>query len=337
MRNCSQTTRATLFSFLSLSLAISLSGVAVARQPGKDAAAASGTKSAKADAKESAAAKDAPLSFTRVGKGPAVVLIHGLGGDRAVWAPELLRLADKYTVVAVDLPGHGLSAGPKAAPPVTPGQPAAPLIDLQHVAQRVAKLIRDEKLAPAVVVGHSIGGQIAAWVPLVDRDAVRGVLLVDSSLSPPPFSDSERTRLRADLKRDMISTLRRFFAPMTSNATQLDKVVASAQRVAPAVLMGYIDSAMGSELDDKVNNIQVPVHLLAGPMLIADNNDQTKAKLSLQALGVTNIRSFTYDYFPTSKHWLFWDEPERFRDDMDRFLSTVTRPAVSATKSRPKL
>lgn len=336
MRNCSQPTRATLFSFLSFSLAISLttslSGEALARHHGKDAAAAPETKGATA-AKESAQAKDAPLSFTRLGKGPSVVLLHGLGGDRAVWADEMMRLSAKYTVVAVDLPGHGMSPGPKA--PV--GQSTAPLIDLQNIAQRVAKLIRDERLAPAVVVGHSIGGQVAAWVPLVDRDAVRGVLLVDSPLAPLQFSESELTRLRADLKRDMISTLRKFFAPMTSSPKQLDKVVASAQRVSSAVFMGYIDSAKSSELDEKVSTIGVPVHLLAGSMLISDNNDQSKARLSLQAAGLTSIPTFTYDYFPTSKHWLFWDEPERFRDDMDRFLSTVTRPAVSATKGRPKL
>lgn len=331
MRNCSLSARATWFSFLSFSLAISFSGPVLARHASKASVPAASSKSAPA------AVKEAPLAFTRLGKGPAVVLLHGLGGDRAVWADELMRLSPRYTVVAVDLPGHGQSAAPKPAAAVTPGQPAPPLIDLQNVARRVAKLIRDEHLAPAVVVGHSLGGQIAAWVPLVDRDAVRAVLLVDSFIGPLQLSESEHTRLRADLKRDMIPTLRKFYAPITTSATQLDKIVASAQRVSSAVFMGYLDAAMNSELDDKVSGIGVPVHLLAGPLLIPDNNDAAKAKQSLQAVGVTGIPSFSYDYFPSSKHWLFWDEPERFRDAVDRFLNTVSRPAVSETKSRSRL
>jgi len=327
MRN--RTLSAIMFSLLSLSLALP----AAARRHEGAAPASKGAKDA------SSSAKEAPLAFTRLGKGPAIVLLHGLGGDRAVWAEEIVRLSPKYTVVAVDLPGHGQSAAPKAAPvtPAAPGQPAAPpLIDLQKVAQQVARLIRSERLVPAVVVGHSIGGEVAAWLPLVDREAVRGVLLVDSFLAPPPVSESERTRLRADLKRDMIPTLRKFFAPNTSNATQLDKVVASAQRVSPAVFMGYLDYSMNNELDEKAGEIAVPVHLLAGPLLIANNNDPVKARLALQQAGLTAIPNLTYDYFPSSKHWLFWDEPERYRDAVDRFLSAVTRPAVSVTKGRPK-
>ena len=64
--------------------------------------------------------------------------------------------------------------------------------------------------------------------------------------------------------------------------------------------------------------------------------DQVKAHLALQQAGLTAIPNLTYDYFPSSKHWLFWDEPERYRDAVDRFLNTVTRPAVSGTKGRPK-
>lgn len=286
------------------------------------------------------------LQYTRVGKGPAVVFLHGLGGDRADWAQEMVRLSPKYTVVAIDLPGHGQSPAPalisappaaesgKAAPPAA----GAPMVDLQKIAIQVAKVIRAEHLAPAVVVGHSLGGQVAAWLPLVDREAVRGVLLVDSFLSPIPMSDSEHARLRADLKREAIATLRRFYAPMTTGTAQLDRVVASAQRVSPAVFMGYVDYAISNEtLDEKVGEITVPVHLLAGPALIANNTNPAKAKLSLQAAGYGGIPALTYDYFPASKHWLFWDEPERFRDAVDRFLAQVTRPAVSATKSRTRL
>ena len=48
--------------------------------------------------------------------GETVVLIHGVGMRIEAWAPQIERLADSFRVVAVDLPGHGLSA-PVPRPP----------------------------------------------------------------------------------------------------------------------------------------------------------------------------------------------------------------------------
>lgn len=295
---------------------------------------------ARAAATDVASAKDGPLSFTRQGKGPAVVFIHGLGGDRATWADELVRLSPNYTVVVLDLPGHGMSPPPTINPPAAASADKAappPGVDLQKVAQQVAKLIRDQHLAPAVVVGHSLGGNVAAWLPLVDREAVRGVLLVDSTLSPSTMSDAERTKLRADLKRDLIGTLRRLYAPFIKNTAQLDKIVASAQRVPASVFMGYLDYAANNDLDEKVRDVQVPMQLLAGPAVIPDNSDASKARLALQNAGYLNISGFTYEYFPESKHFLFQDEPEHFNAALDKFLVALTRPAVSSAKGRSHL
>src|SRR5512143_1899684 len=78
---------------------------------------------------------------------PAVLLIHGAGGDHLSWPPELRRLPN-YRVYAVDLPGHGKSQGP-----------GFQSFD-DHVRVMI-KLMDEVGLSRVVVMGVSMGGAIA--------------------------------------------------------------------------------------------------------------------------------------------------------------------------------
>jgi len=56
------------------------------------------------------------IAWHRQGRGPSVLLIHGVGGDGRNWDPIAHRLAQRFDVVAMDLRGHGGSspiAGPR--------------------------------------------------------------------------------------------------------------------------------------------------------------------------------------------------------------------------------
>ena len=53
------------------------------------------------------------VRFNIAGQGPPVVLIHGVAGRAAQWDQTMVQLADKHTVIAPDLLGHGESAKPR--------------------------------------------------------------------------------------------------------------------------------------------------------------------------------------------------------------------------------
>ncbi|WP_278255173.1 alpha/beta fold hydrolase [Nocardioides convexus] len=53
-------------------------------------------------------------AFVKQGSGPALLLLHGLACDHTTWTPVIDALAEKYTVIAPDLLGHGLSDKPRA-------------------------------------------------------------------------------------------------------------------------------------------------------------------------------------------------------------------------------
>jgi magnesium chelatase accessory protein len=91
-----------------------------------------------------------------MGGGPVCVLIHGTGAATHSWRDLMPLLAKHYTVVAMDLPGHGFTEGSGKSP------------TLEGMAVSVAALLDELKLTPDVIVGHSAGVAIAAQL-LLDR------------------------------------------------------------------------------------------------------------------------------------------------------------------------
>ena len=83
------------------------------------------------------------------GSGPPVVLIHGMVNSSRHWEAVALRLADRYTVIAPDLIGHGDSATPRGD--YSLGAHAASIRDLLAVIG----------VDSATIVGHSLGGGVA--------------------------------------------------------------------------------------------------------------------------------------------------------------------------------
>jgi pimeloyl-ACP methyl ester carboxylesterase len=80
---------------------------------------------------------------------PVVVLIHGLGLNRAVWQWQIPRLQENFCVLAYDLYGHGESPPPPKAP------------DLRLFSRQVHNLLQQCGIDKAAMVGFSLGGMIA--------------------------------------------------------------------------------------------------------------------------------------------------------------------------------
>jgi pyruvate dehydrogenase E2 component (dihydrolipoamide acetyltransferase) len=97
---------------------------------------------------------------------PAVLFIHGFGGDLDNWLFNLDALAEKNRVFALDLPGHGQS---------TPKVPGTSLADL---AAFTAKFMDAVSIGRAHLVGHSMGGGIAAQMAVDAPSRVESVALI---------------------------------------------------------------------------------------------------------------------------------------------------------------
>jgi len=98
---------------------------------------------------EPPARRAAGIAYERVGAGPPLLLVHGLGATRSIWRPQLAALAAHRDVIAVDLPGFGESPELAAAP--TPWALGAAL----------ASLLSELGIDRAHIAGNSLGGWVA--------------------------------------------------------------------------------------------------------------------------------------------------------------------------------
>jgi pimeloyl-ACP methyl ester carboxylesterase len=108
------------------------------------------------------------VSYRRAGEGPALVLIHGITGSSRTWEDVTGPLAERHTVIAPDLLGHGESAKPRGD------------YSLGAYASGVRDLLIALGIDKATVVGHSLGGGVAMQFSYQFPERIERLVLVSS-------------------------------------------------------------------------------------------------------------------------------------------------------------
>lgn len=109
-----------------------------------------------------------PIAWREAGDGDAVLFLHGLGGSRLAWEPQLEALGDDRRCIAWDLPGYGCSV-------------ALPSMTFPAIVDATVALLDGLGLDSVDVVGLSFGGQQALHLALAHPDRVRRLVLADTS------------------------------------------------------------------------------------------------------------------------------------------------------------
>jgi pimeloyl-ACP methyl ester carboxylesterase len=187
---------------------------------------------------------------------PPAVFIHGLGGNRFSWEPQLRDLADVRQCLACDLPGYGKSAG-------LPGT-------LPELAALAADWIASLGRGPADVVGLSFGGMVAQHLALNHPAAVRTLALLDTS---PAFGFDGVTT-----PEEWLATR---IGPASASAPDADKIIAgivgpdcpaevrdaaaAAMRAVPAAtLEASCRALVGHDTRGRLHQVTAPTLVMVG-------------------------------------------------------------------------
>jgi 3-oxoadipate enol-lactonase len=240
-----------------------------------------------------------------------VVLLHGLGGSRTSWEPQLTTLsAAGFRAAAWDMPGYGMSEPPSSW-------------DFETLAGAAAAWIR-RLGGPAHVVGLSLGGMIAQHLVLAHPASVRSLVLCDSSpafgldgtTSPDDWVGARLAGLEAGGTPAAIapSVLRSIMAP---DAHGIELAVAAMARIPAEGLAGAIRCLPSHDVRGRLHEIDVPTLVMVG-----EHDAETPPSYSEHLAG--NIRGARLTVIPGAGHLSNVERPDAFDVTLLGFLTTLT-------------
>ena len=270
-------------------------------------------------------------AFRIAGSGPALLLIHGIGDNSTTWEPVHARLARRFTVIAPDLLGHGMSDKPRAD------------YSVAAYANGMRDLLSVLDIERATVVGHSLGGGVAMqfcyqFPQLVDRLILVGAggvtkdVNIAMRLASLPVASEAFALLRIPLVLPTLQLTGRVLGSVLGSTgvgrdmPNMLRILAdlpepTASSAFTRALRAVVDwrGQVVTMLDRCYLTESVPVQLIWGeqdPMIPVRHGRMAHAAMPGSRLEI----------FPRSGHFPFHDDPDRFIEVLEQFIDS-TAPA----------
>ena len=204
------------------------------------------------------------LHIESTGHGPPIVLLHGWAMHSGLWGPLVPRLAKRFRVHAVDLPGHGYSTG---SSPFT----------LDGVGAALAAAFAAEE-TPLTVLGWSLGGLVAMRWALAEPARVGRIALVSTSPRfvagddwPHAMSRESLVRFGDELHVAWKLTVQRFLALQMQGSEHARAALAASRgqlfargEPSPRMLAGALAEILSADLRSEVHRIAQPALVISG-------------------------------------------------------------------------
>ncbi len=226
---------------------------------------------------------------------PAVILVHGWACDANYWNEQFETLRAHYTVVAVNLAGHGGSGSNRSD------------WSIQNYAGDVAAVAKQIPNTRLVLVGHAMGATVAlAATPLIGT-RVTGIVAVDAlrSVGQPPLPPQEVALRVAPFRADFVGETRKLVSESLfrrdANRVLVQKVAYDMSLEPPAIAVASLQSLLSFDLTGLLPAIRVPVYAINSDLA---PTDAARIKKSLPL--------FTLDVLDHSGHFLMLEAPARF-------------------------
>jgi pimeloyl-ACP methyl ester carboxylesterase len=261
------------------------------------------------------------ISVRTEGHGPDVILVPGLGSSPKVWAGVLAKVPGyRYHLVQVNgfagVPMGGNKEGPVAAP----------------VAEEIARYVTAQGLHKPAFIGHSMGGSIGIMLATRHPDALSKLMVVDmvpflGALFGPPGTTAENIRPTADAlmarKNAMDPDARKKSSEATVvgmiNNTAMQPVgIEDSNRSDTSVTGRAFHELIVTDLRSELPKMAAPVTVLyVTPKGMPASDAQFDSVYKAAYAGAKEV---TLKRVPDSAHFIMWDQPQRFEEEVKTFL-----------------
>ena len=249
-------------------------------------------------------------TFTTLGAGPTVLMLHGIGGGHLSFAPQVESFASSgYRAVAWDMPGYGHSA------PIEP-------YTFKGLAERCITLIESLRCDQVVLVGHSMGGMVAQEVVARRPGLVSRLVLCGTSASfGKPDGEWQRefiAQRTAPLDAGQtMAQLAEQLVPQMVGPGSLPEGVRLAQhcmsQVNPSTYRRALEALVTFDRRANLGNIHVPTLLICG--------DHDESNPSLSRTMHEKIAGSELVTIPGAAHLSSMEKPSEVTEAIARFLN----------------
>jgi pimeloyl-ACP methyl ester carboxylesterase len=232
---------------------------------------------------------------------PALVFIHGWSGDSNYWREQVPEFKKKYTVVTVDLAGHGGTDGSRGD------------WSMARFGQDVATALAAVPNRQLVLVGHSMGGLVAIEAARLLKGRVIGIIGVDAfkTIGAPLPSAAQLDAAVKPFEANFIGHTREvvakhFFAP-GANQELANKVAYDMSLSPPRVAIPVMRAVLSYDFAAPLKEVSAPI--------VAINSDLGEPVNELRIRKV--LPRFRAVVIPGDGHFLMMEDPERFNPALE--------------------
>lgn len=264
--------------------------------------------------------------YASAGEGPPVLLLHGIGLSADCFIRNIEPLAERFSVYAVDLLGHGF----------TDAAPFKGLAPQVVMAEHIAALADELGLERYSVIGSSFGAHVAAHIYLKRPGRVARLGLVGSG---SVFHSNQDQR---DTLAGSLANGRKAMTDPTleSCRLRLEKIVFDPACIPPEVLWSqliayaYPDRLEAYEaairgtiecIDDPASRVLSRLEDIACPAWIVVGQDDIRASVESHLRGAQRMPDATVSLYERCGHLPFLEYPERFNSEAVSFLSANSK------------
>ncbi len=254
------------------------------------------------------------------GQGPDVVLIPGATCSNAVWQPIVKQFAGKYRLHLIQVAGFaGAPAGGNAKGLV-----------LQPTVEAIHDYIKANHLHAPKIIGHSIGGLMGMMLAVEHPEDMSKLMVVDSlpffsvllgakdATSAKPMAEGMRDQILNETQEQYAEGEKQFLGSMVKSPEGFKKALSWALASDKSVVARSIYEDMITDMRPKLAQIKTPV-----TMLYPYDETSGFPQAAVDTLYKNNFASLpnkTMVRIDGSYHFIMFDQPEKFAEQVERFL-----------------
>ncbi len=254
------------------------------------------------------------LAYTEQGEetGVPVILLHGFSDSWHSYEMVLPHLSSGFHVFAISQRGHGNSSTNKKS------------YQSEDFANDIAAFIKQKKLGPAIIVGHSMGSTVAQCFATKFPSLTKALVLVASfsDFDKPMIHEFKKVinELKDPVDSVFIDEFQRSTVTKPINDKMLNLFISESRKLPASVWKGVAAGWKSADYREALRSFTKPVLILWG------DKDAYCPRADQDEL-LKNLKNSKLVVYEGIGHALHWEAPEKFAVDITQFINSVTTSA----------